>query len=146
MALWHCGAYWAAHAVLCVSAVRERVRGVRFVCSACRSRGKQSASSTSASIFMCASLIDFAHREISRRRCFVDAALAPQLHLSHHSTSQLCVLAADRALVRQPLRARLAARWLGTTGRAIRPSPLVTTRYQPHQSATAFKHAVEQPL
>ena len=59
MALRHCGVCGAAPAVLCVSAVRERVRGVRFVCSACRSRGKQSASSTSASIFMCASLIDF---------------------------------------------------------------------------------------
>ena len=31
MALWHCGVYGAAHPVLRVSAVRERVRGVRFV-------------------------------------------------------------------------------------------------------------------
>ena len=89
MALWHCGVYGAAHPVLCVSAVRERVRGVRFVCSACRSRGKQSASSTSASVFMRASLVDFCSEKNLQPDALAAAALAPQLYWTHGSTTSV---------------------------------------------------------
>ncbi len=59
MALWHCGMYGAAHPVLCVSAVRERVRGVRFVVLWPPFAWQTVPSTFSASVFMCASRIHF---------------------------------------------------------------------------------------
>jgi hypothetical protein len=65
MTLRRCG---AAPAVLCVSAVRERVPGARFV-ALCPPFAWQAVCSTfRASVFICASLIDFyAERNLSSR-------------------------------------------------------------------------------
>ena len=68
MALRHCGVCGAAPAVLCVSAVRERVRGARFVALCPPFAWQAVCEQHSASVFMRARLTNFyAERNLSSR-------------------------------------------------------------------------------
>ena len=89
MALWHCGVCGAAHPVLCVSAVRERVRGARFVVLCAPFAWQTVPSTLLASVFMCASLIDFSSEEISPADALATAALAAQLVRPQCSTTSV---------------------------------------------------------
>ena len=91
MALWGCPheCWGCRYTVLSVAAVLERVRGARFVVLRPPFASQTVRAALYASVFMCASLIDFCSRKISSQtRCW-NKAFAAQLARSHWSATSV---------------------------------------------------------
>ena len=91
MALWGCPheCWGCRYTVLSVAAVLERVRGARFVVLRPPFASQTVRAALYASVFMCASLIDFCSRKISSWTLLWITAFSAQLVRSHCSTTRV---------------------------------------------------------